>query len=115
MIHALRRTLDSLRAGVATPPSPNRTGEAILSPLLLSGRTALPLLALFATAALGLWLLLSGGILQAQDANGLIKYAENRRDPVTTYTAVDPEGTGHRLLVAETAPTLTPSRLRAAC
>ena len=41
-------------------------------------------------AALGLWLLLPGGALRAQDA--AIEYAENGTDPVATYTATDPEG-----------------------
>ena len=62
------------------------------SPSLLARRQfAFPILAVLAVAALGLWLLLPGGALRAQDA-GPIEYAENGTDPVATYTAVDPEG-----------------------
>ena len=49
-----------------------------------------PILAVLAVAALGLWLLLPGGALRAQDA--AIEYAENGTVPVATYTATDPEG-----------------------
>ena len=45
---------------------------------------------MLAVAALGLWLLLPGGALRAQDA--AIEYAENGTGPVATYTATDPEG-----------------------
>ena len=58
--------------------------------LLVKRQFAFPILALLAVAALGLWLLLPGGALRAQDA--AIEYAENGTDPVATYTAVDPEG-----------------------
>ena len=51
----------------------------------------MPILAVLAVAALGLWLLLPGGALRAQD--GAIEYAENGEGPVATYTAVDPEMT----------------------
>ena len=47
-------------------------------------------IAILATLILGLWLLLPGGALRAQD--GAIEYAENGTGPVATYTAVDPEG-----------------------
>ena len=60
--------------------------------LLVRRQFAFPILAVLAVAALGLWLLLPGGALRAQD--GTIEYAENGTDPVATYTAVDPEGTG---------------------
>ena len=50
------------------------------------------MLALLATAALGLWLLLPGGALHAQ-SDGTITYDENGTGPVVTYTAEDPEGT----------------------
>ena len=60
--------------------------------LLVRRQFAFPILAVLAVAALGLWLLLPGGALRAQDANDPIKYAENGTDPVVTYTAVDPEG-----------------------
>ena len=61
------------------------------SPSLLAKRQfAFPILAVLAVAALGLWLLLPGGALRAQDA--AIEYAENGTDPVATYTATDPEG-----------------------
>ena len=61
------------------------------SPSLLAKRQfAFPILAVLAVAALGLWLLLPGGALRAQDA--AIEYAENGTDPVATFTATDPEG-----------------------
>ena len=61
------------------------------SPSLLAKRQfAFPILAVLAVAALGLWLLLPGGALRAQDA--AVEYAENGKDPVATFTAVDPEG-----------------------
>ena len=60
--------------------------------LLVRRQFAFPILAVLAVAALGLWLLLPGGALNAQDA-GTFEYAENGTDPVATYTAVDPEGT----------------------
>ena len=60
--------------------------------LLVRRQFAFPILAVFAVAALGLWLLLPGGALHAQDEDGPIKYAENGMDPVATFTAVDPEG-----------------------
>ena len=46
--------------------------------------------ALFAALALGLMLLLPGGLLQAQD-NGPITYAENDMAAVATFTGSDPE------------------------
>ena len=59
---------------------------------------------MLAVAALGLWLLLPGGALRAQDA--AIEYAENGKDPVATFTAVDPEGaTPITWLLAEAAVT----------
>ena len=60
--------------------------------------------------AFGLLFLLPGGLLQAQDANGAIKYAENRTDAVATYTAVDQEGQKvyWSLLTTDNAPSLLP-------
>ena len=58
--------------------------------LLVRRQFAFPILAVLAVAALGLWLLLPGGALRAQD--DAIEYPENGTDPVATYTAVDPEG-----------------------
>ena len=66
------------------------------SPSLLAKRHfAFPILAVLAVAALGLWLLLPGGALRAQDAD-TIEYAENGTGAVATYTAVDPEGASVR-------------------
>ena len=59
--------------------------------LLVRRQFAFPILAVLAVAALGLWLLLPGGALRAQDDSGPIEYAEDRTDPVATFTAVDPE------------------------
>ena len=47
--------------------------------------------ALFAALAVGLMFLLSGGPLQAQDADGPIPYAENDTGAVATFTGSDPE------------------------
>ncbi len=103
MIDALYRSLGSLRAWVtfiigavaatATWRSPSRANAA--APLgaassLSHRKHTLPLLAVLAAAALGLALLLPGGVLQAQD--GTIEYPENGKDPVATFTADDPEG-----------------------
>ena len=55
-------------------------------------RWAFPMLALVAALTVGLLVLLPGGPLQAQDANGTIEYEENRKDAVATYTAIDQEG-----------------------
>ena len=78
--------------------------------LLVKRQFAFPILAVLAVAALGLWLLLlPGGALRAQDANGLsgsgadceenadksgydCEYPEKGKDPVATFTATDPEG-----------------------
>ena len=48
------------------------------------------IIALLAALAVGLWLLLPGGLLQAQDATN--EYTENDTSPVATFTATDPEG-----------------------
>ena len=66
------------------------TGSPNSPSLLVKRQFAFPILAVLAVAALGLWLLLPGGALRAQDA--AIEYAENGTDPVATYTATDPEG-----------------------
>ena len=55
-------------------------------------RRALSVTAFLAALAVGLLFLLPGGLVWAQDA-GTIEYAEDRTDPVTTYTAMDPEQT----------------------
>ena len=61
------------------------------SPSLLAKRQfAFPILAVLAVAALGLWLLLPGGALRAQD--DAIEYPENGEGVVATFTADDPEG-----------------------
>ena len=59
--------------------------------LLVKRQFAFPILAVLAVAALGLWLLLPGGALRAQDA--AIEYPEKGTGAVATYTAVDPEMT----------------------
>ncbi len=58
--------------------------------LLVRRHFAFPILAVLAVAALGLWLLLPGGALRAQDA--AIEYPENGDEVVATFTATDPEG-----------------------
>ena len=77
---------------------PNRRFPGLHSPpggtaspsLLLSRRSAFPILGLLAVLAAGLMFLLPGGPLQAQDTS--IEYAENGMDSVATFTGVDPEG-----------------------
>ena len=104
MIDALYRSLGSLRAWVtfiigavaatATLRSPRRANAAAplgaASSSLSHRRHTLSLLAVLAAAALGLALLLPGGVLQAQSE--AIEYPENGKDPVATFTAADPEG-----------------------
>ena len=59
--------------------------------LLVRRQFAFPILALL--AALGLWLLLPGGALRAQES-GVIEYPENGTGSVATFTGVDPENAG---------------------
>ena len=59
---------------------------------LINKRFTLPFLALLAVLAVGLLFLLPGGLLQAQDGDARMEYAENGTDPVATYTGLDPEG-----------------------
>ena len=63
--------------------------------------------ALFAALAVGLMFLLSGGLLQAQDADGPIPYAENDTGAVATFTGSDPEGR----IVYWSLPSMPPSPL----
>ena len=108
MTQVLHRSFASVRAWLTSPgagrrASPGRgSHRGLLDAHSLSGgaasssffyrKHALSLLALLATAALGLWLLLPGGALHAQ-SDGTIPYDENGTGPVVTYTAEDPEGT----------------------
>ena len=87
-----RRIVGALASGLGRRSSSHYSPtDSPNSPSLLVRRQfAFPILAVLAVAALGLWLLLPGGALRAQDA--AIEYAENGTDPVATYTAVDPEG-----------------------
>ena len=113
MIHALYRSLGSLRAWVTVligAASPGRRLPGALAggshrsfsgPRSLPGgaassslpyrKHALPVLALLAAAALGLWLLLPGGALHAQNG-GTIMFPENGEGTVAVFTATDPEG-----------------------
>ena len=61
--------------------------------LLVRRQFAFPILAVLAVAALGLWLLLPGGALRAQES-GAIEYAENGTGSVAVFTATDPELAG---------------------
>ena len=104
MIHALYRSLGSLRAWItviigavaatATWRSPIQANAAAppgaASSSFSHRKHTLPLLALLAAAALGLALLLPGGALQAQ--SNTIEYPEGGKEPVATFTADDPEG-----------------------
>ena len=112
MIHALYRSLGSLRAwvtviiGAASPghslpgalaggshrssSGPHSLLRGAASSSLSYRKHALPLLALLAAAALGLWLLLPGGALYAQSSSS-VEFAENGEGAVATFTATDPE------------------------
>ena len=93
MGHRLQRALtggpNRRFPGLHSPPG----GTASPSPLLLlSRRSAIPILGLLAVLAAGLLFLLPGGPLQAQSGDAQVDYAENGTDPVATYTGLDPEG-----------------------
>ena len=87
-----RRIVGVLASGLGRRSSSHYspTGSPNSPSLLAKRQFAFPILAVLAVAALGLWLLLPGGALRAQDA--AIEYAENGKDPVATFTAEDPEG-----------------------
>ena len=87
-----RRIVGVLASGLGRRSSSHYspTGSPNSPSLLAKRQFAFPILAVLAVAALGLWLLLPGGALRAQDA--AIEYAENGTGPVATYTATDPEG-----------------------
>ena len=74
--------------------------------LLVKRQFAFPILAVLAVAALGLWRLLSGGVLRAQEP--AIEYAENDTSAVATFTAVDPEGRPVYWSLLSTSPSVTP-------
>ena len=86
-----RRIVGVLASGLGRRSSShNSPTDSPNSPSLLVRRQfAFPILAVLAVAALGLWLLLPGGALRAQDA--AIEYPENGDEAVATYTATDPE------------------------
>ena len=119
MIDALYRSLGSLRAWVtviigavaatATWRSPDRANAAAplgaASSSLSSRKHTLPLLALLAAAALGLWLLLPGGALHAQ--SGTIEFPENGEGTVAVFTATDPEGKSVEWSMVTTDPSVT--------
>ena len=72
---------------VTNPPSGGATSP---SSLYKRASRALGVTALLAVLAVGLLLLLPGGLAWAQDA-GIIEYPENETGAVATFTAVDPE------------------------
>ena len=63
-------------------------------PLSINRRLSFPILALLAVLALSLLFLMPGRPAQAQEAEGLIMYAEDREDAVRTFTSADPEEAG---------------------
>ena len=87
-----RRIVGVLASGLGRRSSSHYspTGSPNSPSLLARRQFAFPILAVLAVAALGLWLLLPGGALRAQDA--AISYAEGGKDAVATFTAEDPEG-----------------------
>ena len=97
-----RRIVGVLASGLGRRPSSNYspTGSPNSPSLLAKRQFAFPILAVLAVAALGLWLLLPGGALRAQDA--AIEYAENGKDAVATFTATDPEDDTVTWTVADT-------------
>ena len=88
-----RRIVGVLASGLGRRSSSHYspTGSPNSPSLLVKRQFAFPILAVLAVAALGLWLLLPGGALRAQET-GTFEYAENGTDPVATFTASDPEG-----------------------
>ena len=74
--------------GLHSPP-----GGAASTSLLANRRHTFPILAILAALGVAFLLLLSGGLLHAQDS-GTIEYSENGTGPVATYTATDPENAG---------------------
>ena len=88
----LRSVLARLFHRRSSPPNPNNPHSNRSSfSLPISASRALGVTALLTLLAGGLLAMLPGGPLHAQDA--AIEYAEDRTDPVATYTAVDPEQT----------------------
>ena len=61
------------------------------TPLSITRRPASLIFALLAVLTVGLLLLLPGGPVQAQATSDTYQYAEDRTDPVVTFTANDPE------------------------
>ena len=88
-----RRIVGVLASGLGRRSSSHYspTGSPNSPSLLVKRQFAFPILAVLAVAALGLWLLLPGGALRAQET-GTFEYAEKGTDPVATFTASDPEG-----------------------
>ena len=84
--------LTGLLGGNFSSPNPPSNGATSLSVHMGASRV-LTGIAILATLILGLWLLLPGGALHAQDSDPIM-YAENGTDPVAVFTAVDPENKG---------------------
>ena len=95
-----RRIVGVLASGLGRRSSSHYspTGSPNSPSLLAKRQFAFPILAVLAVAALGLWLLLPGGALRAQES-GAIEYAENGTDPVATLHSHRPRG-AEGLLVA---------------
>ena len=87
-----RRIVGVLASGLGRRSSSHYspTGSPNSPSLLAKRQFAFPMLAVLAVAALGLWLLLPGGALRAQDA--AIEHDENDKGTVATFTGEDPEG-----------------------
>ena len=73
------------------PGLPLLSGGAASPSLLISRRHAGPILALLAALAVGLLVLLPGGLLQAQQTADTFYHHENDTGPVVTLSAADPE------------------------
>ena len=81
--------LTGLLGGNFSFPNPPSNGATSLSVHMGASRV-LTGIAILATLILGLWLLLPGGALRAQET-GTFEYAEKGTGPVATFTASDPE------------------------
>ena len=85
--HALTGGPSRSFSGSHSPPD----GAASPS-FFVNNRPTFLIIGLLMALAVSLLFLLSGGLIQAQEADDAIEYAENRTGAVAKYTAVDPEG-----------------------
>ena len=89
--HRLRHALTGgpSRSFSGSHSSPDRAASPSF---FVNNRPTFLIIGLLMALAVSLLFLLSGGLIQAQEADDAIEYAEKRTDAVAKYTAVDPEG-----------------------